>query len=308
MPDGDDGNSGTMWKVILSYDGTDFHGWQVQPGWPTIQGVLAEAIAAVTGEQVLPQGSGRTDAGVHALGQVASFPLRAAIPAGGLLRALNRVLPAAIRILSAEHAPEGFHARHSAVGKVYQYRIIRGGISSPFVARYVSDCRWPLDLEAMQSAADLVVGERDFTSFAAFDPDRTARHADEDGSGCNANGTRAENPSTPLCNNIRRIETSTWTRESVLSLPSALGTMLIGPQPDLSEGGSNGTAGEMFTYTVCGSGFLHHMVRNLVGTFIEVGRGRLSAGEIPRILESRNRAMAGPTAAARGLCLMKVLY
>jgi tRNA pseudouridine38-40 synthase len=191
---------------------------------------------------------------------------------------------------------------------VYQYRIIRGGISSPFVARYVSDCRWPLDLEAMQSAADLVVGERDFTSFAAFDPDRTARLADEDGSGCNANGTRAENSSTPLCNNIRRIETSTWTRESGLSLPSALGTMLIGPQPDLSEGGSNGTAGEMFTYTVCGNGFLHHMVRNLVGTFIEVGRGRLAAGEIPRILASRDRAMAGPTAAARGLCLMKVLY
>ena len=177
--DGDDGNSGTVWKLILSYDGTDFHGWQVQPGRPTLQGTLAEAIASVTGEQVLPQGSGRTDAGVHAWGQVASFSLRAAIPAENLQRALNRILPAAIRILSAEHAAEDFHARHSAVGKVYQYRIFRGGICSPFMARYVSVCRWPLDLEAMQSAADMILGEHDFTSFAAFDPDRTARLAEK---------------------------------------------------------------------------------------------------------------------------------
>jgi|SRR6185437_16116368 len=301
MPSGDVGSSGTMWKLILSYDGTDFHGWQVQPGRQTIQGALTEAIASVTGEQVLPQGSGRTDAGVHALGQVASFPLRAAIPSENLLRALNRILPAAIRILSAEHVPEGFHARHSAIGKVYQYRVFRGGICSPFMARYVSECRWPLDLEAMQLAADLVVGEHDFTSFAAFDPDRTTRLADGDGRSDNAEGTRE-------FSNVRRIQISTWTRESVLPLPGALGPMVFDLQADSSGYATGGDAGEMFTYTVCGSGFLHHMVRNLVGTFIEVGRGRLAPGEIPRILESRNRAMAGPTAAARGLCLMKVLY
>ena len=111
---------------------------------------------------------------MHAWGQAASFSLRAAIPAENLLRALNRILPAAIRVLSAEHVAEDFHARHSAVGKVYQYRIFRGGICSPFLSRYVSICRWPLDVEAMQSAAEMILGEHDFTSFAAFDPDRIA--------------------------------------------------------------------------------------------------------------------------------------
>ena len=304
MQGGDDRNSRTAWKLILSYDGTDFHGWQVQPGWPTIQGLLADAVASITGEQVLPQGSGRTDAGVHAWGQVASFSLRAAIPADNLQRALNRILPAAIRILSAEHAAEGFHARHSAVGKVYQYRIFRGRMCSPFMSRYVSSCRWPLDLEAMQAASEMIVGEHDFTSFAASDPDRSARIADED----DGDDTAPDKSVESACTTIRRIETSQWSRESVLPLPGPLGTLMIGPRADSSKAATGGDAGEVFTYTVCGNGFLHHMVRNLVGTFIEVGRGRMTAAEIPRILESRNRALAGPTAAARGLCLMKVLY
>jgi tRNA pseudouridine38-40 synthase len=306
MHGGDDGNSGTVWKLVLSYDGTAFHGWQIQPEKPTIQGTLADAIASVTGEQVLPQGSGRTDAGVHAWGQVASFSLRAAIPAENLQRALNRVLPGEIRVLSAEHAEEGFHARHSAVGKVYQYRIFRGGLCSPFMSRYVSVCRWPLDLRAMQAAAHMIVGEHDFTSFAASDPDRTARTADE-------NAWEAEDRAdvekfnTPVSGNIRRIETSQWSRESVLPLPGTLGTMLVGPNAH-SSGDATNDGGEIFTYTVCGNGFLHHMVRNLVGTFVEVGRGRMSPAGISRILESRDRRLAGPTAAASGLCLMKVLY
>ena len=307
MQGGDDGNAETVWKLILSYDGTDFHGWQVQPGWPTIQGLLADAIASVIGEQALPQGSGRTDAGVHAWGQVASFSLRAAIPADNLQRALNRILPAAIRILSAEQVPEGFHARHSAVGKVYQYRIFHGGMCSPFMARYVTACSWPLDLDAMQAAAEMVVGEHDFTSFAASDPDRSARIADWD-AGDDESHTVEDKCAAPACSNIRRIETSQWTRESILPSPGPVGTMLIRPRADSSKAATGGDAGEVFTYTVCGNGFLHHMVRNLVGTFIEVGRGRMTAAEIPRILESRNRALAGPTAAARGLCLMKVLY
>ncbi|MGB8477246.1 MAG: tRNA pseudouridine synthase A [Acidobacteriaceae bacterium] len=307
MQGGDDGNAETVWKLILSYDGTDFHGWQVQPGSLTIQGALADAISSVTGEQVLPQGSGRTDAGVHAWGQVASFSLRAAIPADNLQRALNRILPTSIRILSAEHAPEDFHARHNAVGKVYQYRIFHGEVCSPFMARYVTACRWPLDLQAMQVAAKMIVGEHDFTSFAASDPDRSARIADED-AGQDKSHTVEEKCAAPACSNIRRIETSQWTRESVLPSPGTLGTMVIGPRADSSSDATGGDAGELFTYTVCGNGFLHHMVRNLVGTFVEVGRGRMSPAEIPRILEGRNRAMAGPTAAARGLCLMKVLY
>jgi tRNA pseudouridine38-40 synthase len=310
MQAGDDGNSGTVWKLILSYDGTDFHGWQVQPEKPTIQGTLADAVAAVTGEQVLPQGSGRTDAGVHAWGQVTSFSLRASIPAENLQRALNRILPAAIRVRSAEHAAEDFHARHSAVGKVYQYRIFRGGICSPFMARYVSLCRWPLDLEAMQSAADRILGEHDFTSFAASDPDRAARLEKKDARNADADihSAGAEKFTLPVCSNIRRIETSQWSRESVLPLPGALGTILIGPQADSSGGGTASDGSEILTYTVRGNGFLHHMVRNLVGTFVEIGCGRMSAAEMSRILESRDRRVAGPTAAASGLCLMKVLY
>ncbi len=307
MQGGDDGKWGTVWKLILSYDGTDFHGWQVQRERPTIQGTLADAIASVTGEQVLPQGSGRTDAGVHAWGQVASFPLQAPIPAENLARALNRILPAAIRILSAEQAPEGFHARHSAVGKVYQYRISRGGICSPFLSRYVSVCRWPLDLEAMQSAADLILGEHDFTSFAATDPDRSARLADGSG-GDDISTTAPDKFAETICSNTRRIETSQWTRESLLPLPGALGTILSEPRIDLSGDATTNDGGEILTYTVCGNGFLHHMVRNLVGTFVDVGRGHMLPAEMSRILESRNRAMAGPTAAARGLCLMTVLY
>ncbi|MES2222388.1 MAG: tRNA pseudouridine synthase A [Acidobacteriota bacterium] len=304
MPGVDDGNAGTVWKLILSYDGTDFHGWQIQPGSPTLQGMLAEAIYSVTGEQVLPQGSGRTDAGVHAWGQVASFALRAAIPAKNLQGALNRILPSAIRILSAERAGKDFHARHSAVGKLYQYRIFPGGICSPFLARYVSVCKWPLDLEAMQAAAEAIVGEHDFTSFAASDPDRTARIAAVDASDKDA---VLDEENLTQASNVRRITMSQWTRESALSISGALGAMLLGQGPNFTEAATP-EGGEILTYTVSGNGFLHHMVRNLVGTFVEIGRGRMSPADMDRILESRNRSLAGPTAAARGLCLMKVLY
>src|ERR1700719_1368771 len=115
-----------MWKLVLAYDGTDFHGWQVQPDCLTVQGELRDALARITGEDVLPQGSGRTDTGVHALGQVASFALAAPIPEANLARPLNRTLPASIRVLSATRMPEDFHARHSAISKTYEYRIFRG--------------------------------------------------------------------------------------------------------------------------------------------------------------------------------------
>ncbi|MHB1936978.1 MAG: tRNA pseudouridine synthase A [Acidobacteriaceae bacterium] len=304
------GKRSNVWKLVLAYDGTEFHGWQIQPGMPTIQGALADAIRSVTGEDVLPQGSGRTDAGVHAWGQVASFSLCAAIPTQSFQRAVNRILPAAIRVLSADQASQGFHARHSAVGKVYQYRIFYGRICSPFLTRSVAQSRWPLDVEAMQRASELILGEHDFTSFAASDPDRSARFADEQACANldNASDTCAEKCADPKRNNVRRIEKSQWLRESVPPLPGELGAMLSGPWAESSDDSMPGDGGEIYTYTVGGNGFLHHMVRNLVGTFIEVGRGRMAAGEMRRILEGRNRALAGPTAAARGLCLMKVLY
>jgi len=256
------------WKLVLSYDGTEFHGWQVQPTQQTVQGELSDAIERITGERVLPQGSGRTDAGVHALAQVASFPLVAPIPAANLQRALNRTLPAAIRIHSAEVASESFHARHSAIGKTYEYRIFRGEICPPSLARYVFALNWPLDISAMQHAASVVLGEHDFSSFAATDPDLTQRSS-------------VPPPDEPT--NIRTIFESAWHHS-----------------PDHN--------GDLLIYRVRGSRFLHHMVRNLVGTFLDAGRGHIRAQAIRDILNARNRSAAGATAPARGLFLVAVDY
>ena len=246
-------------KLVLAYDGSEFSGWQVQPDAATIQGTLASAIGRVTGEKVLPQGSGRTDAGVHALAQVATFPIESPIPAENLVNALNHILPPSVRVLGATEAPVEFHARKSAHAKTYRYRIYRGAICPPFLARYVWHYPYPLDEDVMSQAAALVVGEHDFTSFAAVDPDRG----------------NAETPAS----NVREIFSSAWSR-----------------------------AGEEWVYTVRGSGFLHHMVRNLVATFILVGRGTNQLADIIRILEARNRSAAGPTAPASGLFLVNVEY
>jgi tRNA pseudouridine38-40 synthase len=248
-------------KLLLAYDGTDFNGWQVQPDRPTIQGTLAAAVERITGERTLPQGSGRTDAGVHALGQVASVAIASPIPLKNLAIALNDILPAAIRVLSVEEVSAEFHARHAAVAKTYRYRIYRGDICPPFVARYVYHHSYPLNEEAMMSAAGVVEGEHDFTSFAAVDPDRESREEGEP------------------ANNVRTIYASQWRRE-----------------------------GEELVYEVRGNGFLHHMVRNLVGTFLLVGKSKLDGAGLRRILEARDRSAAGATAPASGLFLVGVEY
>lgn len=246
-------------KLILSYDGAEYSGWQVQPDAATVQGTLASAIGRVSGEKVLPQGSGRTDAGVHALAQVATFVTESSVPTGNFVKALNDVLPASVRVLEVAEVPPGFHARHSARAKTYRYRIYRGAICPPFLARYVWHYPYPLDEEVMARAAELVVGEKDFTSFAAVDPER---------------GHEGEPVS-----NVRTIFSSAWER-----------------------------VGEELVYTVRGSGFLHHMVRNLVGTFILVGRATLQITDVTHILEARNRSAAGATAPASGLYLVGVEY
>ena len=264
----------THWKLTLAYDGTDFHGWQIQPGLPTLQGALSDAIARITGERVLPQGSGRTDAGVHALGQVASFSLLAPIPASNLMRALNRVLPAPLRVLAAEPVPPDFHARHSAMEKTYQYRIFpaaSGAVCPPFLARYAHVFPWPLDLAAMRQATRAVLGEHDFTSFAATDPDLA---------------TRADSAKPPANTNIRILYESNWSQDAI----------------------ADSDTPSLLRYTVRGNGFLHHMVRNLVGTFLAVGCGRFQPESIPVILAARDRSQAGPTAPASGLFLMQVKY
>ncbi len=250
-------------KLTLAYDGHDFAGWQVQPDRPTIQGTLVSAIEHLTGEKTLPQGSGRTDAGVHALAQVASLAIESPIPTANLRRALNDVLPASIRVLNVEEVCADFHARKSALAKTYRYRIYRGEICPPWLARYVYHYPYPLNEGPTIAAAGIVIGEHDFTSFAAVDPERR-RDQDKD---------------EVEASNVRTVYSSEWKRKA-----------------------------EELIYTVRGNGFLHHMVRNLVGTFLMIGKGSLNAGDMLRILEARNRSAAAATAPASGLFLVSVEY
>jgi tRNA pseudouridine38-40 synthase len=274
------------WKVTLSYDGTDFCGWQVQPGQRTIQGELQAALDRVTGEAPLPQGSGRTDAGVHALAQVASFRLQAPIPADNLRRALNRTLPNAIRISEAKPVRETFHARHSTVAKTYEYRIFRERPTArepivecpPFLARYVYAYPWPLDFDGLKDAAQAFMGTHDFLSFAATDPDAAARSGKAEASLFVDDEEESGQPTA-----IRTIFSSSW-----IQRPAEVGAL--------------------FVYQVRGSGFLHHMVRNLVGTMLDVGRGYRRVDEIPGMIAARARAAAGPTAPPGGLFLHSVEY
>jgi tRNA pseudouridine38-40 synthase len=281
------------WKLTLAYDGTNFRGWQVQPDERTVQGELQSALGRITGESPLPQGSGRTDAGVHALAQVASFALAAPIPAENLHRALNRTLPPSIRILEARTVRSTFHARHSAAAKTYEYRVFSETICPPFLAPYVYVCPWPMDVAALRRAAQLFEGEHDFQSFAATDPDLTSRSLDPDAKQIQKLSQESAQKSVfradfqfevpTVAATVRRIFSSAWEERS-----SETGSLLV--------------------YRVRGSGFLHHMVRNLVGTMLEVGRGRLHCEQISEILAARNRGAAGPTAPARGLFLHSVEY
>ncbi len=248
---GSSGIPGLTWslarriRITLSYDGTDFHGWQVQPEPNTIQGILETIVEGIEGKHVHVAGSGRTDAGVHAHAQVAAFTLENPIPPDNLLRAINRLLPPAIRILSAAEVHPDFHPRFDSIAKTYRYTMQRTYPCSPFEYRYVYHHPYPLDEEKMISAARLFEGEHDFTRFAAKD--------------------------NRSCSKVRTIFLSTLER-----------------------------SGDKLVYTVRGSGFLKHMVRNLVGTLIEVGRGNLDGSKIPR--------KCGATAPARGLALVSVEY
>jgi tRNA pseudouridine38-40 synthase len=234
-------------KITLAYDGGGFHGWQVQPGLPTIQGTLEEIIGGMEGRPVHVAGSGRTDAGVHALEQVAAFSLENPIPLPNLRRAVNRLLPAAIRVLSAEEVHPDFHPRFDAKAKTYEYRILRGETCSPFEWAYVYHYPYPLDEERMQQLALVFAGEHDFTAYAASDQ------------------------SDPK-SKVRTIFASTLLRD-----------------------------GERLIYQVRGSGFLKHMVRNLVGTLIEAGRENIAdVAALP--------GRCGPTAPAKGLFLVSVEY
>ena len=243
-------------RILLAYDGADFHGWQRQPDVPTIQGWLQRVLTEIEGRPVSVDGSGRTDAGVHALAQVAAFNLDNPIPVVNLRRAMNRLLPAAIRVLSTEQAPADFHPRYQARWKTYEYRIFRGEVCSPFERRYVCHYPYPLDADRMAALAPLLEGEHDFSAFAATDE------------------SDREDESCVRVISLSRVE----------------------------------AAGDRLTYRVRGSGFLKHMVRNIVGTLFEVGKGNLDEAGLRALLTPGPKARAGPTAAPQGLFLVSVEY
>lgn len=243
-------------RVQVAYDGTDFHGWQVQPGLLTIQGTLESVIGEIEGRPVHVAGSGRTDAGVHALAQVAAFSIENPIPVSNLRKAMNRLLPASIRVLSTAEAAPDFHPRFQAVAKTYEYRIARAEVCPPWEWRYVYHHPYPLALDRMLACAPAFEGEHDFSAFAASD-DR-----DDEGK-----------------TKVRTIFSSR-----------------LESQPD------------RLLYRVRGSGFLKHMVRNIVGSLLEAGRGNLDESRLRALLAPGCARKAGPTAPAKGLFLVSVEY
>ena len=245
-------------KLIIAYDGTDFHGWQIQSNKPTIQGEIIDVLRRITQENVQLHGAGRTDAGVHALGQIGSFRTQSALSAGEFQRALNALLPPTIRIVAAEEVGPDFNARWSARGKIYRYRLYRGKVVPPMLWRYVLHYPFPLDEEVMRDAAARFVGVHDFASFAA------STGSEED-------------------DKERSTEREIFSTELVRS-------------PD----------GEELVFTVRGRSFLRYMVRKIVGTLLDVGRGRLRPDHIDRLYELKDRSKSGPTVPPQGLCMVSV--
>lgn len=238
-------------KLLIAYDGTDFHGWQRQPRKRTVQGEIEDALARIAGRRTAVHGAGRTDAGVHALAQAASFRAELRLKPPTLLKALNAVLPRDVRVLSAARVSDSFHARSSARSKIYRYRIYRRPVLPPFLARYVLHWPHPLDEGAMERAARLFVRRADFSAFS----------------------------SNRLLRPVRRVVRSEIRRR--------------GPE---------------LVYTVEAEGFLRSMVRAMVGTLLEVGRGRLRPEELEALFKGKRRTLSSPTVPARGLWLVRVVY
>lgn len=238
-------------KLTLSYDGTDFHGWQRQPDKRTVQGVVEDSLAKITQKKMYVIGAGRTDAGVHAQEQVANFKANLGLEDGELFRALNSILPDDVRVVSIKRVDIHFHARKMARSKIYQYRIFNSTNISPFLQRYV--LYWPttLKVKSMKEAAPLFVREADFTAFS----------------------------SNRLLNPVRKIMRSEIKK-----------------------------SGDEIIYTIEADGFLRYMVRTIVGTILEIGRCRISPERVEELFRERKRALASPTAPAKGLCLIKVNY
>jgi tRNA pseudouridine38-40 synthase len=240
-------------KLTVAYDGTAFAGWQMQANQRTVQGLLEEALLAIEGARVVVHAAGRTDAGVHAAGQVISFSLTAPIPCDALVRALNVRLDRDVRVMTAEEAPARFNARFDARQKTYHYAIYNAKVVPPPLRHFVWHVPQPLDVTAMNAAAGALIGAHDFAAFQA--------------SGSDVITTRRE---------------------------------LIASRVVFRDG--------QIVYEVTGTGFLRHMVRNIVGTLVDIGRGRRAVEDMTRVLHSRDRAQASATAPPQGLTLVRVDY
>jgi tRNA pseudouridine38-40 synthase len=247
-------------KLTIAYDGSDFHGWQFQPNVPTIQGALEDALQQIVQERPTIHGASRTDAGVHALGQVAHFKTRSNIDAAEIQSGMNAKLPPSIRIVAAEEVSQTFHSRWLAQAKTYRYRIARGPVLLPFDYRRAFHYPWPLDETAMSAAANEFEGEHDFTTFAA------------------SSGSEEDDQERDM---VRAIHSAEMIRE-------------IGR--------------DEIDFVVRGKSFLRYMVRKMVGTITEVGRGRMTPDDIAKLFESRDRAKSGPTVPPEGLYLVSLEY
>ncbi len=255
-------------KLTIAYDGADFHGWQLQPGLSTIQGTLQDALRQITQEPITIHGASRTDAGVHALGQVAHFKTHSTLDAQEIQRGMNALLPPSVRVVAAQQVGQDFHSRWLAQGKTYRYRIYRGEVLPPFDHRRAFHYPWPLDEAAMSAAARAFEGQHDFTSFAA------------------STGSEEDDKDRDM---HRVIHSSEIVR-------------------DLERDHEREQARDEIAYVVRGRSFLRYMVRKIVGTLIEVGKGRLAPADIPLIFEARDRSRSGPTVPPEGLYLVALEY
>jgi tRNA pseudouridine38-40 synthase len=253
-------------KLAIAYDGTDFSGWQAQPGQRTVQGALTDVLEKLTQRRLTIYAAGRTDAGVHAAGQVVNFKTQSPLTPEEFQRAFNALLLPSIRVNAAEEVSPDFHSRWDALAKTYRYRIFRGRVVPPFLWRYVQHDPYEMNFDAMAEAARYFVGEHDFTSFAA------------------STGSEEDDRERTTIRTIYRSE-------------------LLRAQNVNSH-----HCGEEWVYMVRGKSFMRYMVRKMLGTLVDVGRGKLVPADLPELFALRDRSKSGVTMPPQGLCLENVEY